>query len=238
MITHIKRGTLLVALIAPFLLLAGCRSDGADGGADSAFFRVPNRESEKKPVITDPMTVLFPSGKERRWEMAVRAMDKITTESVRVDEPRTINGVQNATTLTMYQNGKAYRSEIFQVKPESLSLVAAGGDHKMIMSPPMLLLRAKAPEGAEYKWEGEITFKGAKAPAQAYSRVHAPNVVITPAGKFTAYRVDTSLTTVIEGNSVTFPASRWFVPGVGIVKQVFRVGNAEVEKQLTSFKGG
>jgi len=229
---------ILFAFLAPILLLAGCRSDGADGGADSAFFRVPNREAEKKPVVMDPITVLFPTGRERRWEMAVRAMDKMNTESVRVDEPRTINGVQNATTLTMYQSGKAYRSEIFQVKPESLSLVAAGGTDKMVMSPPMLLIRTKAPEGAEYKWEGEITFKGAKAPAQAYSRVHAPHEVVTPAGKFTAYRVDTALTTVIEGNSVTFPASRWFVPGVGIVKQVFRVGNTEVEKQLTSFKGG
>ncbi|MBC8141298.1 MAG: hypothetical protein H7Y38_07630 [Armatimonadetes bacterium] len=229
---------LLLPALVPVLLLGGCRSDGADGGADSAFFRTPNRESEKKPVVKDPITLLFPTGKERRWEMAVRAMDKLNTESVRVDEPRTMNGVTNATTLTMYQNGKAYRSEIFQVKPESLSLVAAGGAEKMLMSPPMLLLRTQAPEGAEYKWEGEITFKGAKAPAQAYSRVHAPREVVTPAGKFTAYRVDTALTTIIEGNTVTFPASRWFVPGVGIVKQVFRVGNAEVEKQLTSFKGG
>ena len=235
----IKRETMILcgaALCA--LSLAGCRSDGADGGVDSAFFRTPDLQKEKKSVVKEPMTLLFPVGKERRWELAVRAMDKTTTESVRVDEPRTINGVTDATTLTMYQNGKAYRSEIFQVKPETLSLVAAGGDDKMLMSPPMLLLRTKALEGEEYKWEGEITFKGAKAPASAFSRVHSSAEIITPAGKFTAYRVDTSLTTIIEGNAVTFPASRWFVPGVGIVKQMFRVGNAVVEKQLTSYKGG
>jgi hypothetical protein len=48
--------------------------------------------------------------------------------------------------------------------------------------------------------------------------------------------VDTSLTTIIERRSITFPASRWFVPGVGIVKQRFRVGRAEVIKVLTDYK--
>ncbi len=228
------RATLFVLL--PLVLIpSGCGSDGPDDGPDMNFFRTPDSEADRKPVIEENVSLLFPTGKERLWKMNVRAMDKTSFETVRVDSPRNIGGIDNATTLTMYQNGKPYRSEMFQIKKDSLALIAAGGNDKMIMSPPMAILRTQSPPGVEYKWEGEITFKGAKAPATAFSRVHASEEVVTPAGKFKAYRVDTSLTTIIEGRSVTFPASRWFVPGVGIVKQTFRVGNAVVEKELVSY---
>lgn len=226
---------LFLAVIPLSAMVAGCGSDGPDEGPDMNFFRMPDKESENKPVVEENVALLFPTGKERLWKLSVRAMDKESVETVRVDSPRKIGGIANATTLTMYQNGKPYRSEMFQIKKDSLYLIAAGGGDKMIMSPPMILLRSQSPPGVDYKWEGKITFKGSQAPAQAYSRVQAAQEVITPAGKFKAYRVDTALTTIIEGRPVIFPASRWFVPGVGIVKQTFRVGNAVVEKQLISY---
>lgn len=232
---RILLASLLLAVLPCSLFLTGCGSDGPDEGPDMNFFRVPNKELDSKPVIEENVSLLFPTGKERLWKLSVQAMNKKSEETVRVDSPRTIGGIANATTLTMYQNGKPYRSEMFQVKNDSLALIAAGGTDKMIMSPPMVLLRTKSAPGVDYKWEGQITFKGSKAPASAFSRVHAAEEVITPAGKFKAYRVDTSLTTIIEGRPVTFPASRWLVPGVGIVKQTFRVGNAVVEKQLISY---
>ncbi len=227
----------MIALFPLCLFAAGCGSDGPDGGTEIGMLHTPDPESDSKPVVQELVPLLFPTGKERAWKVAVYVMGKESSEIVRVDSPRTIGGVTNATTLTMYQNGKPYRSEIFQVQRDKLSLVAAGGADKMMMSPPMLLIRTQAPAGEEYQWEGQITFKGAKAPAQAFSRVQGIREVITPAGKFNAYRVDTALTTIIEGRSVTFPASRWFAPGVGIVKQTFRVGNATVVKELTSYSG-
>lgn len=229
---------MLLLLIPLAALLSGCGSDGRDGGADMKYLRTPDPDGDKKKVVEDRVSLLFPTGKDRVWQVAVHAMGTNTQETVRVDVPHTVGKLKDATTLTMYQNNKPYRSEMFLVKPDALSLAAAGGADKMVMSPPMVLLRNDSAEGAEYKWEGEITFKGAKAPAQAYSRVYAPREVDTPAGKFKAYRVDTSLTTIIEGHAVTFPASRWFAPGVGIVRQTFRVGNASVEKELVSYKGG
>lgn len=235
------RFALLAALLPLSVFAAGCGSDGPDEGPDMNFFRAPDPESSKKPAIEDKISLLFPTGKERVWKLSVRARtsksDTKSEEIVRVGAPQTIGGVANATTLTMYQNGKPYRKEIYRIKKDSLELVAAGGDDKMVMSPPMKLLSANSPQGQEEKWEGSITFKGAKAPGQAFSRVREAEEVVTPAGKFPAYRVDTSLTTVIEGRPVSFPASRWFVPGVGIVKQSFRVGDAIVEKELMSYTG-
>ncbi|MBC8135358.1 MAG: hypothetical protein H8F28_05645 [Fibrella sp.] len=227
---------ILLSALVPFsFLLTGCGSDGPDGGPDIKLFRTPNKQADSQPVVKENVPLLFPTGKERLWKLSVTAMNKKSTETVRVDAPRTIGGITNATTLTMYQDGKPYRSEMFQIKKDALYLIAAGGTDKMVMSPPMTILRARSPQGVDYKWEGNITFKGSKAPAQAYSRVHSSEEITTPAGKFNAYRVDTSLTTIIEGRPVTFPASRWFVPGVGIVKQTFRVGDAVVEKQLVSY---
>lgn len=227
-----------LVLLPLTIVLTGCGSDGPDGGADMQYFREFTQSGSDQPVLQESVPLLFPTGKERQWKLSVRAMGKQSAETVRVDSPRTIGGIENATTLTMYQNGKPYRSEMFQVKKDSIALIAAGGTDKMIMNPPMVLLRATSPQGKEYKWEGQITFKGSKAPAQAFSRVHAPEDVTTPAGKFKAYRVDTALTTIIDGRAVTFPASRWFYPGVGIVKQTFRVGNSVVEKELVSYNAG
>lgn len=234
------KSSLFATLAACLLLapLAGCQSDGPDGGVDARYLRVPDSPNAHTPAVKEPINLLFPTAPTRQWEVAVTAIDKQMRESVRVGAARIGHAASGVTTLVMYQNGKQTRDEVYQVTPDLLALVAAGGTENMTMSPPMPLLRAKSLAGAQYRWEGNITFKGAVAPATAYSRVLAPSEITTPAGKFNAYRVDTALTTIIEGNSVTFPASRWFAPGVGIVRQMFWVGNARVEKELVSYKGG
>jgi hypothetical protein len=239
---------------AGFVCLAGCRTVGADGGPDMAFVRTPDAERETAPALTDAVGLLFPAGSSRRWEMAVavRQMPREPgapgadepqvvqqmTEQIRVGPPKAVGGVRNATTLEMRRNGSAsvYREESYVVAGGSIKLVAAGGDDKMVMSPPMPLVDTKQPQCREFKWRGSILFKGAEAPATAYSRIGPKEKVTTPAGTFDAYRVDTALTTIIEGRSITFPASRWFSPGVGIVKQRFRIGDAEVLKVLTNYK--
>lgn len=233
-----------------FLLLPtlGCRSDGENGGSDVSYLRVPDAEAEVKPVLQHPLTALFPLGPSRRWEMSVRVIDranptrelrtKPTTESIKVGTPRTIGGVPNAFTLDMTQPKKPLRQEIYALNAKELRLVAAGAVEKMRMAPPMTLIKANAPQGEMYFWEGTITFKGREAPAKATSRVGPVGKITVPAGTFEAYRIDTSLTTVVEGREITFPASRWFAPGIGLVKQTFSVGRLQIVKELTKYKTG
>jgi len=244
------------AALIPFAALSGCRTIGADGGPDMAYIRTPDTSRDAEPAVNSgtPLELLFPVGSSRRWDMAVTVVtqkqndlgeteQKVVqrmTEQIRIGAPKAIGKVKDAIRLEMRKNGSSipYREEAYQVDRYGIKLVAAGGNDKMVMSPPMPLLNMKEPQCQEFKWTGTILFQGAEAPARAYTRIGPQEKVVTPAGTFDAYRVDTSLTTIIEGRSVTFPASRWFAPGFGIVKQRFRVGNAQVIKELTAFKVG
>jgi hypothetical protein len=184
------------------------------------------------------ISLLFPTGKERQWQTFRASDGKKSTETVRVDSPRKIGNIENATTLTMYQNGKPYRSEMFQVKKDSIALVAAGGVDKMVMNPPMVLLRAKSPGGREYKWEGRSRSKAPKLRRRRSARSGGAKTSLPPPGSSRRTASTRRSRPSSTGRPVTFPASRWFYPGVGIVKQTFRVGNSVVEKELVSYTAG
>jgi len=227
-------GALAATALLGALAGAGCSSVGGDGGGDMAYLRVPT--SEEEPALTDPLSSLFPTGSSRRWEMRVNATGQSErTDQIRVGSQKPLGDGTTAVRLDFVQSGKLYREETYGVSRSAIRLISAGGDDRMTMSPPMTLVKADLPEGKPLLWEGSILFKGKKAPARAYGRIASKRKVTTPAGTFDAYRVDTVLTTVIDGRPLSFPASRWFSPGIGIVKQEFIVGRAQVVKELTKY---
>lgn len=78
-------------------------------------------------------------------------------------------------------------------------------------------------------------------PGRAWSGLQGLEKVTVPAGTFTAYRVNTTLEASIDGNLSLFTTSRWFVPGVGIVRTRYTVRQAglpekEFRRELVRYK--
>jgi len=235
------RRSALCGLCLLAVTLTGCRDD-PNGGVDHAFIRTgeENASSGATPAPPPAPAVLFPTAAGRRWEMMVRAQAGGTgriqamSETTTATGPATIASVAGKA-LLIQQKGAPSRSELFSVTDKGLSQIAAGGAQKMVMSPPMPLFAAPITAGASLSWEGEIRFMGAKAPGTGFSRVSGKDLVQTPAGKFEAWRIDSILTTLVQGRQVSFPITRWMAPGVGVVKQRYILGNAIVVKELTSY---
>ena len=80
--------------------------------------------------------------------------------------------------------------------------------------------------------------KNIAAPGTAASRVSTIETIKTPAGSFAAYRVDTIITTTVQGQQIYLYAARWLAPGVGLVQQRIVAGSQVVQKQLTAFTPG
>ena len=67
-------------------------------------------------------------------------------------------------------------------------------------------------------------------------RISRVETVRTPAGRFRAFRVDTMLRVVRNGQNFDLPTTSWYAPRVGLVKQQHREGTGWVVKTLESFR--
>ncbi len=173
------------------------------------------------------------------------------TETIRVVKQIPVGGqtgtlFELTSTLTPVTGGAAkntVRQEIYGVTKNGLYLMGAGtGQDRMTMSPPIPLLPYPAKVGQTASWSGVLHYKKVSAPATCVSRFTNTDTVRPPyAPKGVAtYRVDTVLTTtvVIKGkNTLTnFPATRWLVPGVGLVREKLLSGDIIITKDLKSFE--
>lgn len=217
-----------LALLALLVCGGGC-APVSEGGIDSAFLQKPGA----KPVA-EATTIpdLFPAQAGLRWPMLVREDEAAFREEIRSLGPRRVGNVAGML-REIRRNGTVHRQEVYRVSPQELSLVAVGAKANMVLTPPMPLLAAPVAEGKGVFWEGTILTGRQEVPARAFSRLTMRETVKTPAGAFQAYRVDTNLTAFVEGSgAVHFPATRWFVPGIGIVREKFLSGEKVVQKEL------
>jgi hypothetical protein len=105
----------------------------------------------------------------------------------------------------------------------------------MQMSPPIPLFHLPLKQGDTIAWDGILHFKTMSSAASALSRVTGAVSVNTPVGKFNAYRIDTMISTMVDGQSAAFPMTRWVAPGVGVVQARVLVGKTAALKQLQSY---
>jgi hypothetical protein len=124
------------------------------------------------------------------------------------------------------RNGKLRLVEWLCVTPEGLLLAKTidySTGEETPMMPPQRLLSPTLLPGEAWNW------KQATAPVSSRTEVMAPEQVSVPAGSFRAVPVQIGMTFTREGAPLVVRQTRWFVPGVGYVKQDTR---AEVAGHL------
>ncbi len=118
------------------------------------------------------------------------------------------------------RNGKLWLEEWLQLAPEGL-LLAKSIDHstseEMEMSPPQLWLSSALRPGESWNWKHSV------APVSSRTTVGAAEKMTVPAGAFDAVRVTIETTFATGGEPLKVWQIRWFVPGVGYVKQDTRI---------------
>jgi len=112
--------------------------------------------------------------------------------------------------LANEQDGSRVLQEKLAVSAKGVFRVSLGG---MDLTPPMCLLKLPVKRGD--KWDTTFTHGGTKSVGEAYAG--EPEVVKTPAGKFTAIPVEYEYTI----DKVTRRMTHWYAPQAGLVQESF-----------------
>lgn len=211
----------------------GCGEAIFNAETDGDFLREGMRVG-KSEIPEEP---LLPTRPGTRWEMVLTDPNDRSLEEQQILRDVSLAGGVSGHALDMIQRGKVYRTEVYLVDPQGgISLVTAEGQEKIRMSPPLPIVRLPIEWEKIGQWQGQLTFRGATTSARAWYRVTAKEPITVPAGKYSeAYRVDTLIDTVIDKKRVLFPTTRWFVPGVGVVKMRFSLGKGVFTKELKKY---
>lgn len=197
-------------LLLGVLALIGCKDVRIDSGVDARFLHEPSALFAALPVPTKP---LLPAGVGSHWTYRL-----VEGESGIEEQVVTQHLPSGAITIEGRRVGQQAHLEFYQSTPEGIFQVGAGGKERLMMSPPIPLLRFPAATEKLADWQGGITIPSGSVPGRAWSLVRGMEKVTVPAGTFTAYRTDTTLEANINSQLSLFLTSRWFAPGVGIVK--------------------
>lgn len=141
----------------------------------------------------------------------------VVSEAVGKDS---ING-QNYVRFESKRNGNPWLTEWYRLSPEGLLLGKTlnwdEGGQEVIMAPPQKLLSRSMRAGETWNW------KASQAPVSIRVRVLEPSTVNVPAGAFHAIQTVHEMTIQTpEGIVVQVNQKRWYVEGMGYLKQETR----------------
>ncbi len=225
----------LLALLIALVTLAGCSDPLDGGGADASFLRQP--EPSPAPLaLTQP---LIPTAIGSWWIYSVRAPDGAISQ-----ERHEITGTQatpagRAIVLTITAAGKPAREEWYLVDGQGIRQAAAGGREKVTMSPPAPVVRLPIVPEEVITWQGNLVFRSVATPSRGWCRAIGEESIVLSGKTYTAIRTENILDTRVEGRNITFPTTRWIVPGIGVVKTRLFVGRSPYLKEIIRYgKGG
>ncbi len=216
-----------VAVLA--LLLTGCRNQ-ADAGEELNYLRTEPEEYSPERVDTKDLLPLKAGG---RWEYDVkRSKGEPSRENVVVTST---NG--KGTILESWEKGKVVSRDQYRVDDKGVWVTAVMIDEKMMpITPDMPLLSLPIEEEKVNLWQGTIGSGKTTMAGRVWIRTTRRQKLKTPAGEFMAYRVDMRSELSGQGRNATLLASRWFAPGVGIVKVRAVDSKVTLVKELLSQK--
>jgi hypothetical protein len=169
------------------------------------------------------------------WTLAVKANGQsVPTQRVLVTGVQ--SGSDGRTVRLVYQaNNKTVQSETYLVKPDTVYRLTSNAGAQSRLEPPFPVIRLPMRDGQQWKWEGVIRTGQNRAKARSTLTVSGPALVKTPAGTFGAYKVQSELIVESGGREERLPNAYWFAPGIGLIQQYIRVGEAEVQSLLSSY---
>ena len=199
---------------------------------DAAFLRAPD-----KPASAPAGPNVFPGNVGSRWTFVTRdpRTGVLVNEEWLATGTRSVGGVSGLV-WERRRNGKTFAREVYARESSGVRQLAVGPKGEILIEPPLPVFRFPTAEGATYNWRGNLRTAALAKPAEAAVRVTRRESVRTPAGKFSAYRVDTVLTVVQNGQSVALPSVSWYAPRVGLVKQQYLQEKQIVVRELTGFR--
>jgi len=124
------------------------------------------------------------------------------------------------TRVEALHDGKPANVDWYALTAEGLTHAKAVdhiADSESEFDPPEVLLNPTLAPGESWTWqerEGPVTSK---------KTVSAPEQITVPAGSYRATPVHTVMTVPTQGEPMTITMTQWFVPGIGFVKQEFRM---------------
>jgi hypothetical protein len=205
------------------LAAVGCRNQ-ADGGEELSYIRTPG--DDYLPAVRSEN--LLPLRAGARWTLEVRAEKGMLPD----EEQRVTRADAGGGTIETLQNGKVTQTETYRVSPKGIEIVATGVGVAQTLNPPLPLVRYPIEEEKIYSWQGTAG-RGAKTfIGQAWSRATRRETVSTPAGNFSAWRVETRTLLTLGDRQELVYITRWMVPGIGIVRQKVVTPGGTVMKKL------
>lgn len=224
---------LILFLLIPLFFLTGCYEDKRPDGPDIAYLApvLPKKSEE------DPQPPLLPLQKGAYWEMTSLSEKRKSQDVIKVMGPvreGSVSGIEVAT----FRASKKWRREIYTADKKGLALAAMQDETSGLMelSPPLPISRYPVREGDTLTWNGTLRLKKVLWPAKALSRISAYESVMTPAGRFKTYRIDTMIVINHTRGDISFPSVRWLAPGIGFVRRGFAEKSKSAYSEVTNFR--
>jgi len=221
------------ALLLTLLVMVGCKDVRIDSGSDSKFLHTPEALFAPLPA---PEKTLLPQGVGSHWTYRLTGAETGTEEQL-LTERRADGTVK----IEGRRVGRPVHVEFYLSTPQGVSLAGAGEKDLLMMTPPLPIFQLPFDADKTLEWQGGISVPKGSVPGRGWSLVRGQETVTVPAGTFLAYRTDTTLEANVSGQLALFLTSRWFAPGVGIVKTRYvirQVGQAEQQfaRELVRYK--
>ena len=148
-----------------------------------------------------------------------------------------ISGVRYARVESRH-DGRAWMMEWLRLTPDGLFLGKTNEEGKeTLLAPPQKMLSPRMAAGEAWDW------KALNAPVSVHVRVMGKEATDVPAGKFEALKTVHELSMVLPQATIRSTNSRWFVAGLGYVRQESEVHAGDrlltrTQLRLTAFEAG
>lgn len=214
------------------LVLSGCKDPAFTTNEDARFLRGMEEPPPKTPV---DLHEWMPTQPEARWTTAFLSASRTRIESNRFVGLRRLGSRTCAVFETTNDRGVAYRTEWYEFREDGVYLAQAGGSDRIVLDPPFLILPNPLIREHQYRWEGKMTFRGVAMPARGLTRYRGPERSNLPIGSAETLRVETVLMAMVDGKTVSFPTTRWFAKGRGVVRSWFRVDQTDFLRDMKTW---
>ncbi len=221
-----------IAVLFMTLLTSGCGNDTPTMGSDLTYLTSPLQGGDS----LKPSDRILPLTPGNVWEITSYCVGKKSNDRLIVIGPTTVDGVTGMM-IHHLREGKLWRREIYRETETELQLLAAQDETSGLMQfePPLPILKYPANDGDYTSWTGRFVMDKVNFPAYGYSRLSGREKIKTPAGIFSAIRIDTILFVTQPGGPIRFPAIRWLSPGIGFVRRGFADQGKPSYAEVTKF---